>query len=725
MPKGVISLDKRSRSLWSGVLLYEAGCSRFVCRRSRGGSYVPGTPQTIPALSGEAAADQPIRGKKGRETSLPPAFRVRRCLSHLGSRVLCALVGLSLVLSLLVGPRVAYAAWVPLGDFEVTAAMLEAAFGWVAAGLTGVTAGAVGAVGGAAVLGGYSLWASENPEDAAEFEQYLAENIVSQDVGGNQQLAMNLQAMPSSLKDSIIDYVASGASVVGKKPVIPSGSYSYTVAGLPYTGLRVDNKTFYWSAENASAYLALNPNYNLDRVFFFSSNYSDRINGTYYYTMLAAHVVDEGLTVTNGNYVTVSNNTSETKYVYKCQMYNTETGGINFYGQQVLEIAPGKSQDFSGGAYRFFNGIDLGAGFETVPVYSGVSSGLSGAFDSLVAGTGTATDVAVAGGVEAVYLPNVAINGSTVTVDDAYDASGVIYPDIAITIDGGGGGDTVPIPEDALTALQQIIGLLTPMGIITGIPPIVQDIDTKMGAIIDTWPGVMDILDGLGLLPPIVQDIADGMGVIIDIPQSLEDITDILLPIPQSLQGLLDGVTIDIPQTLAQILNGTISIPTAIDGVISGVAALPAAIAGALDIDWVLENTEELKERLPNLDAPLILPQASFDDLKDVANDYKERTPLGKIFEAYEGTFDVMSTSPQGAPRYEITFPSPINYTFVIDFSVFDGLFVQLAHAFFYLLAIFWYLKFLKSVKGWVDSWLTFDGKFFHVAGEEAGASWE
>ena len=191
--RGVISLVGRFRSLWSGVLPHEAGCSRAAGRRSRGGSHVPGTTQTVQAISGEATSDRPIRGKEGSAASLPTAVRLRRCLSRLGSRVLCALVGLSLVLSLLVGPRVAYAAWVPMGDFEVTAAMLEAAFGWVAAGLTGVSAGAVGAVGGAAVLGGYSLWAADNPEQAAQFEQYLANNVVSQEVGGNQQLAMNLR----------------------------------------------------------------------------------------------------------------------------------------------------------------------------------------------------------------------------------------------------------------------------------------------------------------------------------------------------------------------------------------------------------------------------------------------------------------------------------------------------------------------------------------------------
>lgn len=457
----------------------------------------------------------------------------------------------------------------------------------------------------------------------------------------------------------------------------------------------------------------------------FINNYSS--NSLVIYYKLNSNGVYETLDTNTqvllGNFEIVMQNVNG---VYVARMVALEGGASRVTASgYTYNMSAGSGTNFYPGSNTIcmFLNVDLGQGFQTIPFVSSVPSGVYGAFDGLVAGTGTAAEVAVAGGVEAVYLPNVAINEGTVTVDDAYDVSDVSYPDIAINIDNGGG--SVQIPTDVLTALQQIIGLLTPMGIISGIPPIVQNIDNKMSTIVDEWPGVMDILDGLGLLPPIVQDIADGMGVIIDIPQSLEDITDILLPIPQSLQGLLDGVTIDIPQTLAQILNGTISIPTAIDGVISGVAALPAAIAGALDIDWVLENTEELKDRLPDLEAPLILPQASFEDLKDVANDYKERTPLGKIFEAYEGTFDVMSTSPQGAPRYEITFPSPINYTFVIDFAVFDGLFVQLAHAFFYLLAIFWYLKFLKSVKGWVDSWLTFDGKFFHVAGEEAGASWE
>lgn len=361
----------------------------------------------------------------------------------------------------------------------------------------------------------------------------------------------------------------------------------------------------------------------------------------------------------------------------------------------------------------------MGYGFESVEFLSDVPSGLTAAFDAFIAGTGSAADVLNAGGVTGVNTPNVTIdtaNGEAY-IDTSYDASALTYADVAIS--NAGGGEIVP-PADVLAGITQIIQLLTPLGFLTDIPPYLASIDGGVQTIVDTWPDITDILDGLGLLPPIVQDIADGMGVIIDIPQSLEDITDILLPIPQSLQGLLDGVTIDIPQTLAQILNGTLSIPTAIDGVISGVAALPAAIAGALDIDWVLENTEELKDRLSDLEAPLILPQASFEDLKDVANDYKERTPLGKIFEAYEGTFEVMSTSPQGAPRYEITFPSPINYTFVIDFSVFDGLFVQLAHAFFYLLAIFWYLKFIKRVKSWIDSWLTLGGNFAEVAEEES-----
>ena len=596
--------------------------------------------------------------------------------------------------------------------------MLEAAFGWAAAGLTGISAGAMGAVGGVAALGGYSLWAAENPEDAAQFEQYLAENVVSQDVGGNQQLAMNLQAMPSSLKDSIIDYTVSVYQSATDIPVIPqSWDFSRTMTGFPPSTLNGQS-------------LDLSDNWNTQLSRYGTSHYIIdvycRTNPTStngYYTFNTAYFYD-------GPVVVTPNNTTSNYFYFDISPVSGSVHCSTLNGTssvQTTTIAAGTPEgryiDITEGRYTHYlyvSGVDLGGGYTSIPSMSGVSSGLSGAFDSLVAGTGTAADVAVAGGVEAIYLPNIAINDGTVTVDDAYDASGVTYPDIAITIDGGGG--TVPVPTDVLTALQQIIGLLSPMGIVTGIPPIVQDIDNKMSAIVDNWPGVMDILDGLGLLPPIVQDIADGMGVIIDIPQSLEDITDILLPIPQSLQGLLDGVTIDIPQTLAQILNGTLSIPTAIDGVISGVAALPAAIAGALDIDWVLENTEELKDRLPDLEAPIILPQASFDDLRDIANDYKERTPLGKIFEAYEGTFEVMSTSPQGAPRYEITFPSPINFSFVIDFAIFDGLFVQLAHAFFYLLAIFWYLKFIKRVKSWIDSWLTLGGGFAEVAEEESYA---
>lgn len=313
------------------------------------------------------------------------------------------------------------------------------------------------------------------------------------------------------------------------------------------------------------------------------------------------------------------------------------------------------------------------------------------------------------GGVTGVYLPNVTVNTAT-GEPTVTDVSGLTYADIAIA-GGGSVSPDVSLPDGVLEGLQSIISLLTQtFDVVTSIPPFLQA-ELESGVIIDIPTTLNDILGVVDGIPQSLDDLLDG--VTIDIPGAIDDAVGAIIDIPAGINSLIGPV-------IGGISTGVTGLQGTLSQVLSGVTALPASIAGALDLDWLLDNVGELNLELPNLAAPIVLPQATFEDVKSVLGEYRDRTPLGKIFEVYEDSFDVMSEEPSGAPRYEITFPPPINYTFIIDFSVFDGRFVQLAHAFFYLLAIFWYLKFLKTVRGWVSSWMAVGGSFAEVARQES-----
>lgn len=648
-------------------------------------------------------ADGSVRGETLREAPVPAKVGLLGRAAVGARRVLCAVVSLALSCSLAFGPcslfdqRLAYALD-PLSGIVLTGEFLSNAFAAAGAALTGVTLPGLGV---AAVVGGtvgYAVWANDNPDEAQAFEQALRDGLSGNvsSTGIADQIRFDVSTLPQNVKESIVDYAVTYSNAINKQPVIPENyAYNKIITNTLVPDF-IDGKTVSWSTtgktskesilNNNQGYTVIRFTYNSTTQKYSVANDS---NSIYFY----GPVVCTGKSSYNLRFQNQTSNIVEYQYLNSSNIGTLSPNGI---------VGVSTASDT---AYFAISGIDLGAGFNEVSILQGVNSGLNTAFNDLVLGNGTAGDVVSAGGVTAVNLPGVTIDTATgqATISDV---SGLTYADVAIA-NGGSVTPDVPLPGDVLSGLQSIITLLTQtFDVVTGIPPYLSA-TLENGTIIDIPHTLNDILGAIIDIPPTLEDLLDG--VTIDIPAAIDDAVGAIIDIPGQIGQVMGPIVGGIPGQLTG-LQGTLS------NVLSGVTALPGTIAGALGLDWVLDGVDELKERLPEIPSGLVLPQATFAELQSVMGDYRDNTPVGKVFDAYEGVFDVMSEPSGGPPRYEIVFPAPINWSFVIDFAIFDGQFVMLSHAIFYLLAVFWYLKFLKTVRGWYEFFCGWGSKTLTVA---------
>lgn len=629
-------------------------------------------------------ADGPVRGANLADAALRPTAVSRRPVFRRCRLASVPLVVLALVANFLFGPRAAYAE--PVSGLTLTAEFLSSAFAAVGTAVTGVTLPGLGAVGAIAGVGGYAWWASENPEAAEEFEQWLASDVVASNVSNNvaSGLSADMGTLPASVKESIIDGIVEYSIEQNSIPIVPD-NYTNVYAGrIAYTGtyngmqpIITSNSLFVSNETNYSVQLVANWNNDvyLNGTVFFSSNDFVINNFTQRYVVITANSDISYTYIFHGN----SRDTAQTGTVASGE--NVTVPIIGWAGNGV---------PVSYDAYYVY-GINLGSGYKTVSVINGVSTGLSTAFDALTAGTGTASEVITAGNVSEVMFPGVTIDTATGT-PTVTAVSDLTYADVAVT-SGGSVSPDVPIPSDVLTGIQSILSLLTQtLNVVTTIPPFLS---TTLES-----------------------------GVIVDIPTTLNDILGVVDGIPQSLDDLLDGLTIDIPASLADLQGAIVDIPAGIadlpviggiasgvqglqgtlSSVLNGVLALPASIAGALDLDWALEGLEDLRSRLPSAPALLVLPQATWTDFQNASNDFKDMTPLGPIVDFVGEIVDVTKGNggPYGAPRYEMRFPRPDGgfWLFVVDFGMIPSEMYLIAHAVAYAVFGFWYVRWLEQLAG-------------------------
>ena len=690
-------------------------------RRDRG-RYDLGDVETLAQDVNPPSADGSVRSAQAGAQAIRPASSLLRSARDCFDRLVCALVGVSLTLNLLLVPRVAYAVgtWAPMPDVEVTSALLEAAFAWVGSAFTGVSAAGLGAVGGAAALGGYSLWAAENPEDAANFQAWVADNVLTQDVDENgvaHDVALNLSGMSPSLSSSIVGYIGNGASSTQSKPVLPSNAPNFVAAGLPTSDGAAPGTTakIYWSDNIVNAMSS----YNLGRTVMQCSSSTSTVNGRSYLVPFLFFFPEDGIDIYfYSNKPRFRNTTQTTKSVVKIQVTVGSSGNCTISSPQTITIPAGSYEQVES-RRSWINGVNCGEGFESVAMTSGVSSVVSQAFNALVNGTGTASELVEAANVSATKFLNVSIDTTTgtPTVDSSFDMSSVTYGAVAVaenlTGSGSGtgeGGTTAPV-DGILAGVNRIIELMAPIAAISSIPPYLGLIESGVSTITDSWPDVMDILDGISLIPPMVSDILDDLGTMVDIPTVLGDVLDTIVDIPATLGSIVDNLTIDLPFTLGQILEGVTSVPatlsTLLSQILAGTLAIPSTIASELDLDWVLDGLDDLQLRLPDLSPTLILPQATWAEFVAANTSLLNCTPAGPIWSFGGAVLDVIKGdgSPT-APRYVFTLPwiDGRTYTFVVDFADLGYALPVISHAFCYICFAFFYVRFFRRVREWYKS---------------------
>lgn len=174
------------------------------------------------------------------------------------------------------------------------------------------------------------------------------------------------------------------------------------------------------------------------------------------------------------------------------------------------------------------------------------------------------------------------------------------------------------------------------------------------------------------------------------------------------LDGVLDGI-MGIPRAITDAASsvvtgiGTLTLDVDLSAVLSAINAIPLSIAGALGLDWVVTGSDELSERLEYPESSsFVLPTASWAQVASVAQDFGELTPLPYFEECVNIVFDTFAgNGSSNAPRYVIVFPNPWgdDWQFVVDFALFDGRFVTVSHALFYVSFGIWYWGFLGRIK--------------------------
>lgn len=655
---------------------------------------------TQAVLAGHSAGG-PFRGSAAREALLHPTTGVlRRAVERVRSG-LCCLVSLSLSLTLLLAPRAAYALD-PITLSSLSAEFLSSAFASVGSALTGVALPGLGVAGAVAGIGGYAWWANENPEEAELFEASLRSSL-NGNVAANgiaDQITLPVGSLPTTVKESIIDSVITYDSMTQRIPITNSSTYNSTnaIETIPYeiegsTVKYKENFTTLFNEYNTGFGYVVFQNYKgnwrCSRFVFFDPSVFEVDKSNAYWYMKNKTNIEQTYT-----------------YIYEESIY-----GKNYLVQNkpiaAGEIASSDPIPWSGNASNsriLYIGIDLGAGFVSVPVLHGVSSGLTTAFDALRNGLGSVGDVLSAGNVGIVNLPGVTVD--TATGEQNIEAvTNLTYADVAITEGGTVSPDTPAYGDDVLSALSSLGSQMSQViDLVTAIPPLIPSLPADIaraigGGVIDIPGQIEGIADTIIDIPG---QIADVYSVIIDIPGQIADAYGAIINLPADIGEVVGPIVGGLP--IPQILTGVQGLQGTLSSVLNGVVSLPAEIADSLGLDWALENADELNSRLPDGVPVFVLPTATWQDYLNANNDFLHITPIGPVWDFAGDVLDtVKGDGSPSAPRYVFVLPwlDGRSYEFVVDFADLGMALPVISHAFCYIAFAFFYVKFFRRVKSW------------------------
>lgn len=641
-------------------------------------------------------------------------------------------------------PRAAYGVAPPVlvPIAAATDALMGAVFSATAAGIVGTVAG---------VGTGYFLaYAAAHPDEAEDFRQYVLDNVMSPSglVGDSySDLVLPTASLPSTVKDSIVSFGASQAVFDSYTPVLPSG---FVLPEGYYLGW---NLVSFYNNLSVNNFDSISNNALTGMGIIYYSLSGSGINRTYKANIRAFSDTLSFVEFTSGQ--------SGAKITLQ-NLHDHDVSITNDAGSVLYVVRPGVtwSMNKTRDADTYVSGVDFGSGYESVSFVTGAPATVTGAFGDLLAGDGTVADVVSAGNasVGAIRLPGVTVdvNGDVTTVPTDI-TSGATYANLVYSpaewaqIEGGG---TVDPPAPGGT-LDDVLSILTTVsGTLLGIPPFLADIPGILDAIIDIPDNLMDLLTAPGGLPGVLRDYLDDW--IIDVPPVLEDLLDgAIIDLPTDigvavgavlnpqLGQIAQGLVGQVVPGIAGITSGVAGVRTAVDALGDVVTDIPATIADALGLDWALDGLADLADRIDlDMSVPdgVVLPQATWSDLVGVAQDFGDMTPVGLLVTVVTVTTDVMSGNDgssggggggggsralrslsSGAPRYEIRFPYPVEYVFVVDFATFGELFPAVTHGVFYMLFVYWYLKFVKACRNWYATWFGFLSEAARTTSEISG----
>lgn len=655
---------------------------------------------------------------------------------------------LSLVLSanLLFYPKFAYADTAQLVGIALTLtdAFVATAFGVSTAALAPIYIPAK-------LMTVYGRWAEANPDLDAEFRQYLTDNVFSTSglVGDSyEDICIPLENMPLSIKESFIDCISSEYSAIGTRPIVPAEITLPFYFPVVFRGGSINGNTVNYTSA-ADSWISSN------RTPYVLAGYNIRNGRTYYYFFDSPVLLSQ-----SGSYITINASYGSVSWATA-----SLTATASSYGSNSLNSGQSFNIRISPYAPEFYScsSIDFGSGFQSTSAISLAPSVLSGVFNDFLSGVGTSADVV---SVADTYAGAVKVPGVTVSSEGVVSnvpeelASTLTYDDLVYSpsqwdaIENG--GEVAPsVPSDVLGWLSSIYdGIVSNGLVVQQIPPLLADLPNVLDGLEVIPQHLVDISDYVEVLPQFVQDAGD---FFLDLPQTITDALDgLIVDIPPAIHTALSpdfdaigdalddiysrvGSAVTHLGQLALDIPGIRSVADAISTSISGVQslartisdtladtltrvdAIPRSIASALSLDWALDNLAELDDDLDlDLDtpSPFLLPQSTWPELVAVAQDFGNLTPAGLLVTVVTRTTDVMGGGSSGgssvrkvsrsggAPSYEIQFPAPINASFTVDFGTFPSEFPMVTHAVFYMLFVYWYLKFVRRCRAWYSDWM-------------------
>lgn len=750
----------------SSFLHCSGGRYAFACLRRllRVGGY-PFAP-VLPLAARLDYAARPIRGPQGGPLVFLPRLPRLGLFRSFARRVLAALLSLVLVINVFVSPR--YRAYAVIPALPVLAAGLGALGTGADVTFGGLLAAALGGAFVSAAVQGNDYW-NDVANSAFGTNAVAANREFFENAYSVYQNTGSFGVVASDIPDSVVSSIVDGVSPYLQSYALPFPvSFVTGSAGWQNSVSYVDGGSAPSDAvSDVPIYAivrAVRPN-GLSEYFFsyarffgtdasfpvsFSSSVSDGIvnlvasgkgllryvcGSRRSYPFIVSYNPSNGsrsIIEGGGSYETSVNSNS---YVFASCAYNTPYSSVDLlcFSSNGFDISAPSVADTPSAVLGIAAGIVDGS-MTTAQALPAIQTALG---DSVVAVPMDVTsygDVVLEGSAEGGGEGTGTYDGVLGEILSALGVSGPIATILSGVVSGIAALPTqlanllfnTHIQSFSQTALDSLDDVLSQY--VSSLPIWLQETGTVLDGLPSNIALAMDGNFG-DVITAVNQVLEQVTGIPAEIPEAFGTI---ITGIPAEVWGEFEGPIGDIIDVLDGVLDGVMGIPRAItdagasvvtgigdltldidlSGVLSAIGAIPLSISAALGLDWFIEQAQDLDERL-EVDEPsaLTLPSATWDDAVGVAQDFADLTPLGPFERFINGVFDVFAGESRrsvSAPRYSISMPNPFGdpFVFVVDFSIFDGTFVAVCHAVFYVCFGFWYFNFVRKLKESADSYV-------------------